>query len=105
MRFDLGAGARYLFFNETAIVPFVGLGVALHWWKLTMPPPPPGGMRDKVSMELTLGFNGVAGAQIELARWVGIEIGAAFDFTLGFDTFRDPLFWITPFAGVTIYAL
>jgi hypothetical protein len=56
-------------------------------------------------MELTLGFNGVAGAQIELARWVGIEIGAAFDFTLGFDTFRDPLFWITPFAGVTIYAL
>src|SRR5690606_20315350 len=79
-RVDVGAAARYMFFNDTAFVPFVELGAGLRWhffdWRDAS-----GQLRTAGEQEnMTLALKGAVGAQIELTPYFGIEVGCAVDY-------------------------
>src|SRR5690606_35410260 len=80
-RAELGLAARYMFFNDTAFVPFVEVGGALPWFFFEWL-----NQRDEIVSagnreNLTGAIKGEIGAQIELAPYFGIELGCAVDYT------------------------
>lgn len=102
-RVDVGAAARYMFFNDTAFVPFVELGAGLRWhffdWRDAS-----GQLRTAGEQEnMTLALKGAVGAQIELTPYFGIEVGCAVDYGFAGPLFAEGLVSIVPFAGVTLY--
>lgn len=104
----LGGGARYSFFNPSALVPFVGVGVALNVW--TSSYSDVYGTVTSSDSEVTLGFNGLVGLAYEISVDAAIEIGAQVNYTLAGQTFFcdvggscEGQLWLTPFAGVTLY--
>jgi hypothetical protein len=105
LRADVAIGARYLFFNDTAFVPFIhiGFGPRWYWFDWTVPGRPmPAG---NVNAEINVALHGGIGAQIELTPFLGIEAGLLVDYTFGFNTFSSEGFVsLTPFLGVTLYA-
>lgn len=94
---DIGLGLRYMFFNETAVVPFVQVGAGGRWFWFHWP----GG--DEVNAKGAFALTGAVGLQIELSPFFGIEAGALVDYTFGMDLFREGFVSITPFLGVTLY--
>lgn len=100
---EFGGGARYNFFNATAFVPFVQIGLAGRWFWFDWPGMAPDTV-ETVEAKGTVAFNVAVGFQIELTPYFGLEAGCLFDYTLGLDVFHDGLFSVTPFLGVTLYA-
>ena len=96
-RADVGLGARYMIFNQTAFVPFVQIGIGLRWFFFDWP----SGVEE--SGAATLPIHAVVGAQIELSPFFGIELGMAVDYMFGLDVFHEGVVSIMPFAGVTLY--
>lgn len=101
MRGDLGAGVRWMIFNDTAFVPFIQIGGTLRWfffdWLLADE------TERAVAGELTGAIHAAAGAQIELSPYFGIEFGVAVDYTFAAEIFAEGLVSLMPFAGVTLY--
>lgn len=103
-RAEVGGAARYMFFNETAFVPFIEVGGAFRWFFFDWMPA--GGRRVNSSGDgesLTGAVTGAVGAQIELSPFFGIELGCAVDYTFAGGVFADGFVAITPFVGVTLY--
>lgn len=94
---DVGLGARYMFFNETAFVPFVQIGVGGRWFWFQWP------TGEEVETGGTIALSGAVGFQIELSPFFGLEAGCLVDYHIGFDAFHDGLLGVTPFLGVTLY--
>ncbi len=94
---SVGAGLRYMFFNETAVVPFVQVGAGGRWFWFQWTDGEP------VDAQGTIARTGAVGLQIELSPFFGIEAGALVDYTFGMDVFREGFVSITPFLGVTLY--
>lgn len=102
MRVDLGGGLRYMFFNDSALVPFVGIGAQGSWFKFDWSTTDSSGR--EVSLSGTLGLHAVLGLQIELSPYFGIEAGCAVDYMFGLDIFGGAgLLAVRPFVGVTLY--
>lgn len=102
LRIDLGGGLRYLFFNESALVPFVGIGVQGSWFKFDWSSTDASGR--EVDLTGTFGLHAVLGLQIELSPYFGIEVGCAVDYMFGLDLFGGAgLVGLRPFIGVTLY--
>lgn len=102
MRVDVGGGFRYLFFNESALVPFIGIGAQGSWFKFDWSNPDMSGR--EVGLSGTLGLHAVLGLQIELSPYFGIEGGCAVDYMFGLDMFGGAgLVALRPFLGVTLY--
>lgn len=101
MRADIGLGARYMIFNDTAFVPFVQIGGTLRFfffdWQTSDP------STRQVDGELTGALHGAIGAQIELSPYFGIEAGLAVDYTFAADIFAEGIVSLMPFLGVTLY--
>lgn len=102
MRAEIGAGFRYMFFNETAFVPFVQLGASLRWhWFDYLD------FANSVQAangDPTAALHAAVGFQIELTPYFGIEAGCMVDYTLWGKTFAEPGFVsLMPFVGVTLY--
>jgi hypothetical protein len=100
-RADFGAGARYMFFNDTAFVPFIQLGGSLRWFFFDWLTNDETGR--KVDGQLTGAIHGAVGAQIELSPYFGIELGVAVDYTFAAEIFAEGLVSLMPFLGVTLY--
>ncbi len=101
MRADVGAGLRYMFFNETAFVPFVQLGGTVRWHFFDFVR---AGNVEHASGDPTFAVHGAVGFQIELSPFFGIEAGCLVEWTAWGSTFEEPGYVsITPFAGVTLY--
>lgn len=104
----LGAGARYSFFNPSAFVPFVGAGLALNFWGLSVDETGYGDY-SSTNGKLGLGFNALIGAAYEITAQFAIEAGVQGNYTLPGDFWYDGngdkkgQFWLTPFAGATLY--
>lgn len=96
---DVGVGARYMFFNETAFVPFVQLGLGIRYYDIEWP----SGAEEDGDPSITLPLHVAVGAQIELSPYFGIEFGVMADYAVGLDVLQDGVFVLTPFAGVTLY--
>ena len=94
---DAGVGLRYMFFNETAVVPFVQVGAGGRWFWFHWPDV------GEVDAQGAFALTGAVGLQIELSPFFGIEGGALVDYTFGHDLFREGFVSITPFIGVTLY--
>jgi hypothetical protein len=104
-RGEVGVAARYMFFNDTAFVPFIEVGGALRWfffdWRTG---PGEEGVQTAGEREnLTGAVKGAVGAQIELSPYFGIELGCAVDYTFAGAIFTDGIVSVTPFVGVTLY--
>ncbi|HJL18474.1 MAG TPA: hypothetical protein RMH99_22610 [Sandaracinaceae bacterium LLY-WYZ-13_1] len=98
LRTELGAGGRYMFFNETAVVPFVQVGAGIRWWWFDWTD-----VAVEMSAEPTFAIHGAVGVQIELSPYFGIEGGATIDYAFGHEIFGDGMLAVTPFLGVTLY--
>lgn len=96
---DFGVGARYMFFNETAFVPFLQLGLGLRYYDIEWP----SGAEEDGDPSLTLPVHVAVGGQIELSPYFGIELGVMADYAFGLDVLEDGVFVLTPFVGVTLY--
>lgn len=90
-------GFRWAFLNPSALVPMVGVGVALSYWSFS----PPNGETGALTL------NGLVGFTYELSARVGFEIGVQLDYTLegkvGWFAETGPQLWMAPFAGITLY--
>lgn len=100
-RAEVGGGARYMFFNDTAFVPFVGIGGSLRWFWFDYLDA--GGRVSAVNEELTGAIQGAVGAQVELSPYFGIEAGVAVDYTFAASAFEEGFVALMPFLGVTLY--
>lgn len=103
-RGEVGLAARYMFFNDTAFVPFVEVGGALRWFFFDWRPsrtadPQTAGEHEN----LTGAVKGAIGAQIELSPYFGLELGCAVDYTFAGAIFTEGFVSVTPFVGVTLY--
>lgn len=98
--FQLGFGAngRYFFFNPSAFVPFLQVQVGLRFMGFDWPD----GV-ESPDQSATVDFLGGLGAQIELSYFMGIEVGALVGAMMPGAFFRDAIFVIYPFAGLTFY--
>jgi len=94
---DVGLALRYMFFNETAVVPFVQVGAGGRWFWFHWPD------GDDIDAAGAIALTGAVGLQIELSPYFGIEGGALVDYTFGMDIFREGFVSVTPFLGVTLY--
>jgi hypothetical protein len=97
-RAEVGAGLRYMFFNDTALVPFLQAGGSLRWFFFDWP-----STGRQIDGVLTAAVHGAAGLQIELSPYFGIEAGLAVDYTFAGDVFAEGLVTLMPFLGVTLY--
>lgn len=101
-RAEVGLGARYMLFNDTAIVPFIGIGASVRWfdldWPNTLDTREP-----EIEWTATGVLHGAVGMQIELSPYFGVELGLAVEYSFGADVFAEGLFALVPFAGVTLY--
>ncbi len=101
-RAEVGGGLRYMFFNDTAFVPFVQIGASLRWFWFDYVDA--ANRVNNVDAELTGAVSGAVGFQIELSPYFGIEAGCAVDYTAWADIFAEPgLVSVMPFVGVTLY--
>lgn len=103
MRADLGAAGRYMFFNETALVPFIEVSTGLRWFFYDWIGRGREVNRIGKGDDVTGAIRGAVGAHIELAPYFGIELGCAVDYTFAGPVFADGLLSVVPFAGVTLY--
>lgn len=102
-RGEIGLAARYMFFNDTAFVPFVEVGGALRWFFFDWRNPDNDVVTAGERENLTGALKGAVGAQIELSPYFGIELGCAVDYTFGGGLFTEGFVSVTPFVGVTLY--
>lgn len=102
LRAELGGGLRYMFFNDTALVPFVQVGASFRWFWFDYLDP--ANMPRSVHAEITGALHGAVGFQIELTPFFGIEAGCAVDYAAWADIFAEPgVVSVMPFLGVTLY--
>jgi hypothetical protein len=103
-RAEFGGGARYMFFNDTAFVPFVQVSGAFRWfWFDYVNEAGAVTAAAATSDTLTGAVGGALGAQIELSPYFGIEAGVAVDYTFAAGPFDEGFVAIMPFLGVTLY--
>lgn len=101
-RAEVGVGARYMIFNDTALVPFIGVGASARWFDLDWPNS--ADTRDpEIEWAVTGALHASIGAQIELSPYFGIELGLTAEYSFGADLFAEGLFALMPFVGVTLY--
>lgn len=100
-RAEVGGGARYMFFNDTAFVPFIQAGGSFRWFWFDYVDG--AGNVQTVRSDMTGAVHGALGAQIELSPYFGIEAGVAVDYTFWGSVFADGFVSIMPFLGVTLY--
>lgn len=102
--FWVGAGARYSFLNASALVPFVGAGVAVHFWTAQFDD---GFVTIQSESELALGLNVLGGFAYELSPEIALEAGLQANFTTAsFSDVVNPVersVYLTPFLGGTLY--
>lgn len=98
----IGAGMRYSFFNPSALVPFLGAGIALNLWNECVDT---GSGRDcGGTTEITFGVNGTAGIAYELSRELALEAGAQVNVSFGGGNVTDgTALFVSPFVGGTLY--
>ena len=99
----LGGGIRYSFLNETAIVPFVGVGIVANIWNNAYSGSTTAATTgDSV---VTFGANGNVGVQIEISPYIGLEAGAQLNWSTDPGTYIEsqPILWLSPFLGGTLY--
>jgi opacity protein-like surface antigen len=109
--FWIGAGARLSFFNPSALVPFVGAGLALNFWALALCVDDGAGgtVCADGDREATLSFNALGGAAWEISPDIAVEAGLQLNYTLPGDVFTDAegnpkgYVYISPFIGGTLY--
>lgn len=94
---DILVGGRYAFYNETAFVPFIGLGGGLKLFYFSWPD---GDVEDPAA---AFTIEATVGAQIELSPFFGIELGANVAYTFGHEHFETGFISVTPFIGLTLY--
>jgi len=97
----VGAGARFAFYNPSALVPFIGAGVALNFWNVCK-------SDDATTVcagesAITFGFNGLAGVAYEISPFIAIEGGVQVNYSLKGQAFNDNQLYLTPFLGGTLY--
>jgi hypothetical protein len=102
-RAEVGGGARYMFFNDTAFVPFVQVSGALRWFWFDYVDARGTSVGSQDSSSPTGALGGALGAQIELSPYFGIEAGIAVDYTFGASLFEEGFVSLMPFLGVTLY--
>ncbi len=101
-RVDVGLAGRYMFFNETAFVPFLQLGATIRWHFFDYIDS--ANTVQHGTSQLTLALQGGVGFQIELSPFFGIEAGCLVEWAAPGRTFQGPgYFSVLPFAGVTLY--
>jgi len=94
----LTGGARYAILNPSALVPFLQGGVQANLWKTCAAK---GNCSD--NREFTIGYYIGTGLVFELNVNAALELGANFHGTTKGDVFDSSRFWISPFAGITLY--
>ncbi|MFK7991012.1 MAG: hypothetical protein AB8I08_33640 [Sandaracinaceae bacterium] len=95
----VGGSARFLFFNPSAIVPFVQLSLAGRAIGFDWAIGP-----DVTSAEgATFDIGGGVGVQIEMSSELGVEFGVNVTALLPIAYFADTALVISPFAGVVAY--
>ena len=81
-RGEIGLAARYMFFNDTAFVPFIQIGGTVRWFFFDWRNPDNDVVTAGERENLTGAIKGAVGAQIELSPYFGIELGCAVDLSL-----------------------
>lgn len=91
----LGMNLRYAFFNESAVVPFAGVGVALYGVDACNVD---GGL---CRLDAAFGSTAFAGVMYALSPFMALEVGVQGTMVLPNDTFSDPEAILFPFVGIT----
>jgi len=97
---NFGLGARYSFYNDSALVPFVAAGLFVNTWNLRFTNANAEAQSDT---QAGFGFRASVGALYETNKDFAIELGAHLNHQLSGGHFDQPLTWTTPFIGGIFY--
>jgi hypothetical protein len=100
-----GVGARYAFYNPSALVPFIGANVTLNYWSMdtTSGVNPFPSCPDCEVSGITVSFGGGAGVAYEISAQIAIEAGVNVMATIPGSVFPDVEVFVLPFIGATFY--
>lgn len=96
----VGLGGRFSFLNPSALVPFVGAGIAANLWSVSTDK---GGTVESSESEFAFGFNALGGIAYELSPELAAEFGVQVNYSLAPESFSKGFLFVTPFLGGTLY--
>ncbi|MBK8171951.1 MAG: hypothetical protein IPK60_16620 [Sandaracinaceae bacterium] len=95
----VGAGARYSFLNASALVPFIGLGIAVNFWQSQLDD---GFVSVMSDTEAGFAMNALAGFAYELSPELALELGVQANYAFPTASLEHSVY-ISPFLGGTLY--
>lgn len=94
----IGAGLRYSFLNASALVPFVGAGLAVNFWQAQSD-----FTGTTSDTEAGLGLNALFGFAYEVSPELAIELGAQANYAFATARSVEHSVYFSPFVGGTLY--